>query len=221
MRKKGFIGFVGRWSWLLIVAFLVLGWQHPIIGSLALVCMIAPIIVAAWKGGRVWCGAVCPRGSFNDNILSKISRSVEIPSIFKTIWFRVLFFIFLIYNFISGVIKANGDLVKIGFVFYKIIFLTTAITILFGIIFNERTWCSFCPMGSLSALITKIKRKLNERPKRIRVDQDKCVNCKICEKECPIGLTPYDFTNNNDKDLDCLHCEECVYACPVNALERK
>ncbi|PRX29811.1 4Fe-4S binding protein [Orenia metallireducens] len=221
MRQKGFLGFVGKISWTVIVAFLILGWHYPIIGSVALICMIAPPLLAVLKGGRVWCGTACPRGSFNDNILAKVSRSVNIPRVFRTVFFRVAFFIFLVYNFIDGIIQAKGDLIKIGYVFYKIIFITTAITILLGIIFNERTWCSFCPMGSLSALITKVKRRLRTRPKRIVVDRDKCVDCKLCEKECPMGLKPYDFTGDNDKDLDCIHCQECVYKCPVNALDYK
>ncbi|GAB6098245.1 4Fe-4S binding protein [Halanaerocella petrolearia] len=228
MRQTGLIGFIGRWIWLLIVTFLVVGWQYPIIGTAALICMLAPVIVATWKDGRVWCGALCPRGSFNDNLLAKISRSAKIPKLFKTGYFRISFFIFLVYNFVVGIINAQGDLVKIGFVFYKIIFITTVITVLLGIIFHERTWCSFCPMGSLSALVIKLKRNLSrvkdeikQKPKRIKVDKDKCVNCDLCTKECPMGLEPYDFTGDNDKDLDCLHCEKCVYSCPVDALTRE
>lgn len=221
MRKKGFLGFVGKLSWTVIIAFLILSWYYPIIGSIALICMIAPPLLAVLKGGRVWCSTVCPRGSFNDNVLVKISRSSNIPSVFRTLLFRIAFAIFLIYNFVAGLIEANGDLVKIGYVFYKIIFITTAITILLGIIFNERTWCSFCPMGSLSALITKFKRKLRIRPKRIVVDSATCVDCKICEKKCPMDLKPYDFSADNDKDLDCIHCKECIYTCPVNALDYK
>ncbi|GAB6137800.1 4Fe-4S binding protein [Halanaerobaculum tunisiense] len=228
MRQQGIIGFIGRWIWILLVAFLVLGWQYPIIGSIALVCMLAPVIVATWKEGRVWCGALCPRGSFNDNLLAKVSRSTQIPSLFKTVTFRVAFFIFLIYNFVAGIINSGGDLAKIGFVFYKIIFLTSAITIILGIIFHERTWCSFCPMGSLSALVVKLKRstrdlkdKFTAQPKQIRVDKEKCVDCEICAQECPMDLEPYDFVDGTDKDLDCLHCQECVYSCPVDALTRE
>ncbi|OCL26100.1 4Fe-4S ferredoxin [Orenia metallireducens] len=221
MREKGFLGFVGKVSWTVIAAFLIFGWYYPIIGNVALICMVAPPFFAALKGGRVWCGTACPRGSFNDNILAKISRSVNIPKVFRTVFFRIAFFVFLIYTFVSGLIEANGDLVKVGYVFYKIIFATTAITIFLGVIFNERTWCSFCPMGSLSALITKLKRKLRARSKRIVVDKGECIDCKICERKCPMGLKPYEFTGDNDKDLDCIQCKECVYKCPVNALKYK
>ncbi|AGB41164.1 hypothetical protein Halha_1217 [Halobacteroides halobius DSM 5150] len=220
--------FISNWSWILLVVFLGVGWKYPIIGSVALVCMLAPVVVATWREGRVWCGNFCPRGSFNDNVLAKVSRSMKIPRIFKTVAFRIAFFLFLVYQFVIGIMNSGGDLAKIGFVFYRIIFITSAITIILGIFFHERTWCSFCPMGSLSALVIKIKRSLKrvkeqakEEPKRIKVDQNKCVNCQLCAKDCPMDLEPYDFTDDSDKDLDCIHCQECVYSCPVDALTRE
>ncbi|ADL11969.1 4Fe-4S binding protein [Acetohalobium arabaticum] len=220
MRQKGLAGTIGKWSWILIVAFLGIGWKYPVIGSIALVCMLAPAITAAWKGGRIWCGSFCPRGSFNDNLLSKISRSIEIPKFIRTVWFRIGFALFLVYNFVVGIINAQGDLIKIGFVFYKIILITSIITVILGIMYHERTWCSFCPMGSLSALITKIRRRWFEQDKRIIVNENTCVDCSVCAKDCPMDLKPHDFVKSNDKDLDCIHCEKCVYNCPVDALTR-
>lgn len=220
MRQKGLIGIIGKWSWIVIAAFLGLGWKYPIIGSIALVCMLAPAVTAIWKGGRIWCGSVCPRGSLNDNLLSKISRRAKIPKFVRTVWFRIGFALFLVYNFVAGIINAQGDLVKIGFVFYKIILITSIITVLLGIMYHERTWCSFCPMGSLSALITKIRRSWFKQDKQVTVDKDKCVSCNICTNDCPMDLQPYDFVDGSNKDLDCIHCEKCVYNCPVNALTR-
>ncbi|MGM0471707.1 MAG: 4Fe-4S binding protein [Bacillota bacterium] len=221
MKQDRMITLFGKWAWVLLVLFLIVGWQYPLLGSIALICMVAPVVMSAWKGGRVWCGNFCPRGSFNDNLLSKIGRSVEIPQFFKSIYFRIGFFIFLIYNFVIGVINAGGDLVQIGAVFYRIVLLTTILTVVLGIIFHERTWCTFCPMGSLSALVVKMKRSLAADSKRIVVDKEQCTGCNLCAQECPMGLEPYNFTGNNDEDLDCLHCEKCVDSCPVDALERK
>jgi polyferredoxin len=229
MKDNALITLIRKWSWVLIVLFLVIGWWYPLVGLTALICMFIPLIIAAWKGGRVWCGNFCPRGSFNDNILSSISRSLEIPDFFRTVYFRAFFLIFLFFNLIKGTINAQGDWVKIGLVFYRIIFLTTTIAIVLGIIFHQRTWCAFCPVGSLSALIVKIKRKFKyvmesityTKDKRIKVDVDKCVECDLCAKECPMNLKPYEFTEDGNKDIDCLHCEDCVYACPVNALEKR
>lgn len=49
------------------------------------------------------------------------------------------------------------------------------------------------------------------------VDEKKCINCKICENECP--------TKNismNDKKIEfynkCIGCEKCIHRCPTNAI---
>lgn len=49
------------------------------------------------------------------------------------------------------------------------------------------------------------------------LDEKKCINCKICEIECP--------TKNismNDKKIEfynkCIGCEKCIHRCPTNAI---
>jgi len=214
------IELISEFAWVLLIVFLLVGWKFPIIGTIAVFCMVAPVIVASWKEGRVWCGSHCPRGKFNDNLLSKISRSAQIPSFFKTVYFRVAFFLFLIYNFVTGIMNSGGNWTAIGLVFYKIIFITTMITVSLGVIFHQRIWCTFCPMGSLSALVIKIKRKFATDTTQIKVDQEKCIDCGLCNEECPINLEPQNFEEGKDCNLDCLHCEKCVEACPVDALDK-
>lgn len=220
LERFNFTELIGKSAWVLLVLFLLVGWKFPIIGTVAVFCMVSPVVVASWKEGRVWCGNHCPRGQFNDNLLSKISRSAEIPGFFKSKYFRIAFFIFLIYNFSIGIINANGDWTAIGLVFYKIIFITTILTITLGVIFHERTWCMFCPMGSLSALVIKIKRKFVANPVQIKVEQEKCIDCGLCAEACPIDLEPHSFSEDGDCDLDCLRCEKCIETCPVNALDK-
>ena len=45
----------------IIIAYIILGWFSPVIGLLALICMIGPVVTSIFKG-RWWCGHVCPRG---------------------------------------------------------------------------------------------------------------------------------------------------------------
>ena len=220
LKKLKLAEVIGESAWILLLLFLLVGWKFPVIGTVAVFCMIAPVVVASWKEGRVWCGNHCPRGQFNDNLLSKISRSAQIPGFFKSVYFRSAFFVFLIYNFVMGIINANGSLTAIGLVFYKIIFVTTIITVSLGIIFHERTWCAFCPMGSLSALVVKSKRKFVSNPMQITVDEEKCVDCGLCAENCALDLEPHNFAEEGDCNLDCLHCNECIEACPVDALNK-
>ena len=39
----------------IIIAYIIVGWFYPVIGLLALICMIGPVMTSIWKG-RWWCG---------------------------------------------------------------------------------------------------------------------------------------------------------------------
>ena len=54
----------------------------------------------------------------------------------------------------------------------------------------------------------------------IDINQDLCVNCYLCEENCPveaIWLEDGDVVLDNDK---CIRCVECTNHCPVGALNR-
>ena len=152
-RLKGW----NRYNWTFLLIFLSLGWFFPVLGLVALVCMIAPVIVALIKGKRRWCVTHCPRGVFNDVLLKKLSQNQQIPRILHSIWVKIGFIIFLSYRLYTGLVSATG-LVDVGFVLVKIVSLTTVLTIFLGIVFHPRAWCAFCPMGFLSNLVISVKR---------------------------------------------------------------
>src|SRR3712207_9334117 len=68
--------------WILFV-YLVVGFFYPIIGLLALVCMVAPVAFAV-KKGRWWCGNACPRGNMYDRLLAKYSPHKPIPKFLRS-----------------------------------------------------------------------------------------------------------------------------------------
>ena len=80
----------------IIIAYILLGWFFPVIGLLALICMIGPVLTSIFKG-RWWCGHVCPRGNMYDRLLSKYSPHRPIPKFVRTFGFR-LFMVFFIFG---------------------------------------------------------------------------------------------------------------------------
>ncbi|MCK8817254.1 4Fe-4S binding protein [Natroniella sulfidigena] len=147
-------------SWVLLVLFLLLGRVNFLLGNLVVICMLAPLFTSAITGRRVWCGFFCPRGSLYDNLIEKVSLRRKIPSIFKKSYFKVGFLGLLMGNLLLAIYLAAGDWVQIGFIFYRLILATTLFGILLGLVFKERIWCAFCPMGLLSNLMIKIKTKV-------------------------------------------------------------
>lgn len=199
-------------SYLVLLVFITWGLFDFRIAIAAVVCMVAPIIVSAFKG-RFWCGNFCPRGSFYDNIISNFSNNKKVPQFLKSKLFRTIMVVFMMTIFALGVHKNWGELNGIGLVFYRMIVVTTIVGIILSLFYNQRTWCYFCPMGTIASAISKFRKSKNV----LQVSSN-CVSCKICEKKCSIGIVPYEYKENILSHPDCIQCGKCVNACPKNAI---
>ncbi|HLD45728.1 MAG TPA: 4Fe-4S binding protein [bacterium] len=188
-----------------------LGWKYPILGFFVPLTMLAGIIGSLFNGRWV-CGHMCPRGSFFDRILSKISPVRTVPAFVRTMKFRWPIF-GLLMGFMSFRIMQNpGSWQHWGYVFWVMCVVTTAIAIVLGVIVHPRIWCSFCPMGTMQNAIGGGKNLL-------RINGDICKMCKTCEKACPIGIPIVSYKNDGVvRDRDCLKCPECLAVCPKKAL---
>ena len=214
VRKK-----IHQLIWVLLAVFCILGFFYPVIGLAAVICMLAPSVYALFKGNRGWCGTYCPRGSFSDVILSRLSFGKSIPRFLKTKSFRIVFFILLMSLFAVQLVVAWGDLKAVGGVFVRMILVTTAITIMLGLFYKPRTWCHFCPMGTMAHYVSKGLPK-HEKSSYVQFDTSLCVNCKKCSKACPMSI---DLLLHKEScivsDADCIKCGQCVGNCPRDSLK--
>ena len=208
---------VHQWSWAVLLAFCTVGLFFPAIGVIALLCMMAPVFVAFYKGRR-WCGVYCPRGSFNDVILSKITARRQIPALFKKSGFKLFFLIFLMGAFAAQLFLAWGNNVSTGMVFVRMVIITTLLALILGTIFKQRTWCLICPMGTMACYVARmeaIRTKINH----IAFDKNKCIHCKVCTKNCPMTIDVYSYKEaGRVVDADCLKCQTCISKCPRKSL---
>jgi len=51
----------------------------------------------------------------------------------------------------------------------------------------------------------------------IKIDPEKCIECKLCIKNCPVDAISDDFVINNDL---CTRCNSCIEVCPKDAIAR-
>lgn len=206
--------FIHEWSWVILITFCIVGLFVPVIGIIALVCMIAPSIFAFFKG-RIWCGNFCPRGSFNDMVLSKISKNIKVPKAFRTKTVRLGFLAALMTAFGIQLFFAWGDINQIGTVFVRMIIVTTIITIIIGIMYKPRAWCIICPMGTMAHYAYKIGFKGSN----ISYEKSSCVSCKLCNKNCPMELDVLSYKESGEiNSPDCIKCGVCTLKCPKKSL---
>jgi len=52
---------------------------------------------------------------------------------------------------------------------------------------------------------------------RVFLDQDKCIQCGLCIKNCPVNAISDDYIINNEI---CTRCNSCIEVCPKKAIER-
>ncbi|XCH79155.1 MAG: 4Fe-4S binding protein [Candidatus Dehalobacter alkaniphilus] len=89
------------------------------------------------------------------------------------------------------------------------------IVTLIGSLLYDRFFCKYlCPAGAFYAIIGKIS------PTKIVRNNQACINCKACNKACPVNINV--AKAEKITDAECLNCNECVLACPKKgALEVK
>lgn len=209
---KKFLELWKKYSFVMLIAFIIMGLIDLRFALLAVICMVAPIIVSITRG-RFWCGNLCPRGSFYDNVVSKFSNNRKVPKFLKSYYFRVIVVVVMMSMFAMGIKQNLGNLYGIGMVFYRMIVVTTIIGIVLSLFYNHRTWCHFCPMGTIASVISKFRKN-----KKVLEVSSSCVSCKICEKKCPLGIVPYDYKGNVLDHPDCIQCGKCASVCPKKAI---
>lgn len=204
--------------WILF-AYLIIGYFFPVVGLLALICMIAPVAFAV-RRGRWWCGNACPRGNMYDRLLARYSPHRPIPAFVRSTGFRIFMVMFIFTMFGVQMYFAWGDWNAMGRVFWTIILMTTIVGVVLSFIYAPRTWCSFCPMGTLSRWVSPRRGNLPERYRRIFVKSSCQMKCKSCARVCPMQLTPYDSRGDEAGflDRDCIKCGRCAVACPIKIM---
>ena len=122
--------------WILFI-YLVLAWFYPVVGLVAIICMVGPVVTAL-RRGRYWCGHICPRGNMYDRLLSRYSPHRPIPRFVRSKGFRIFMVVFIFSMFglqLSQARWSEGGLAMwgdIGRVFWTIILVTTVVGVVMG-----------------------------------------------------------------------------------------
>lgn len=205
IRKKMQIGLS-----LVFLALLIGGWFYYPLGYFLLACMAGAMVLGITRG-RYWCDWMCPRGSFFDTLLKRISSHRKVPSLFRHPAFRCGWLLLLVAMLAIQLPPVWGDFYRMGKPLVMILTVTTVAGLLLGVIYHERTWCMACPMGTMANILGKGKMTLTVG--------ESCTNCGICEKVCRMQINPGSYRENGQVTHgDCLKCSYCVESCPQQVL---
>jgi len=191
---------------ILVVIVSIGGLWYPKLGYFLLIVFATLMVISPFKG-RWFCGNLCPRGSFIDFWLSKITLKKKIPIFFRNLSLRIFIFSLMMGFMIFRLMTTEKLVDKIGMVFVIMCLVTTLIAIFFGILLSPRAWCTFCPMGTLQSWFGGKRFQL-------KFDKSKCIDCNICHDVCPMQLKANEIFNKPD----CIKCGRCIIACPKKAL---
>ncbi|MEL7657781.1 MAG: 4Fe-4S binding protein [Bacillota bacterium] len=220
---------VRKYSWMITIIIAIGGLWFPKLG-LAVLFIMSSLLTTAFFKGRYWCGNICPHGSLFDLIIQPISRNKRIPNLLKTKPFITLFFLFFVVNLTRRVIKVTAAwgtyqfLDKLGLIFVMTYLVVMVVGGFLALAANPRTWCQFCPMGTLQRgthLLVKTTGVAKITEKKLTISsKEKCHKCGKCARVCPFQLMPYlEFSENNQfSNRNCIKCSTCVANCPAGIL---
>ncbi len=198
---------------LLLPMVIIGGYFCPKLGF-TVVGLITLFLILSSQRGRFYCGWLCPMGAFHERFLSKVSLHRPVPLFFKSSWFRWLVFVVMMGFMMSRLWVAWGDLKAVGSVFRTMWIVSMTLAIGLGVYFRARAWCIICPMGAMQGVVSNKTYLLTVA--------DTCVQCKKCQRVCPIATYPGGFKKEAGlfqvPSIDCLRCFNCVTNCPKKAL---
>ncbi len=186
---------------------------YYVIGTIALVGVIV---------GRAACGWFCPFGLIQDLLYKIRTWKLRLPRWATSIRFYLLVAILVVVYFAghpyfcslicpAGTLEAGVPLVSgdeelaalTGWLFY----LKFGLALLFlgFTVLVKRPFCRvICPLGALYALFNRWSII------RLRIEPDRCTQCGLCQKACPMDIRPYEGSNMTD----CIRCFRCGTVCP-------
>ncbi|UXM84414.1 4Fe-4S binding protein [Methanococcus aeolicus] len=83
---------------------------------------------------------------------------------------------------------------------------------------DNRAFCKYlCPIPPIQKILGRFALI------KISIDNDKCVDCGLCEENCPMDIKLLDYKNENKRILstECILCSTCSSVCPKHAIDTK
>ena len=155
--------------WIVSLTYLILGFFNILFAWLGLLCFFIPLIIAVAMGSKSYCNKYCGRG--------QLFALVGFLTFFFAMFFLMLWNTYLVFagsRDLSAVVTLlwtfklpwhwayHGTLFSDGvaqfaFGFYSVMLTSTVLGFVTMLLFKPRSWCVYCPMGTMTQLICKAR----------------------------------------------------------------
>jgi len=180
-------------------------------------------IVAKFSGpliyGRAYCSWACWTAMFLDFLPFRENRNGRASSgwgFLRYVHFGLSLCLVLSLWFLFDYRpEPRGNTAFIWLIFGNIFYFSTSIILAFALKDN-RSFCKYiCPITVILKLTTRFSLL------KVKGDKDKCTECGLCNKSCPMDIDIMKYVNIGERVLstECISCFTCTTACPSGALK--
>lgn len=169
--------------------------------------------------GVFFCGWICPFGTIQD-WLNKVAEKLRLPQYQVPTKYQQYLQLSRYFIYVLGTLGISYALINARSSFNHKLFTNTLslgagiflALFLIASLFIKRPFCNyFCAKGAAYGLLGIL------RIVGIKRDNDKCIHCKLCDKNCPmnIQIESTDFVRHPN----CINCMTCVSVCPKKCIK--
>jgi polyferredoxin len=205
------------------------GLEGKISGSFIL---FAGMFAASLFFGRAFCGWICPAGGVMESCIAITDKKAKGG---KRNWIKYFIWVPWLLTIVLAFISNKGPK-QIDFTYqtqygisvsrpeaYIIYYFILALFIILSFVAGRRAGCHYiCWMAPFMVIGTFIKDKLKYPSLHLSADKEKCTDCRLCSKKCPMSLSVCEMVQKGDmKNQECILCGECVDTCAKGAIRYK
>jgi ferredoxin-type protein NapH len=228
-------------KWLLVISFVLLPvtlmYISPIVIVMGAVQGIATgsmlLFIANFflslVVARLWCGWLCPMGAWQEICSPVMKHTVQdgwrnyVKYGITVLWLSLLAYLIFsaggihaidpFYSTENGLSITTLPALMVVVVIFTLLFLVAYFA-------GRRGFCHvMCPVAGLMVLGRKIRNLFGWPALQLGADASRCIDCKTCSKECPMGLDVNGMVRQGKMEkADCILCARCADTCPKGVI---
>lgn len=208
-------------------AVIIMGSSEGIISGSFIVFSLQ--FLSAFSLGRAFCGWVCPAAGLQEACFMIQTREAKGG---RLDWIKYFIWIPWLGMIAFSTIRAGGYHTINPFLYtergisvaepsnYLVYFTVVGLITVLALAAGRRAFCHYgCWMAPFMVIGTKIRNAFKWPALHLKVDKNKCINCKTCTKNCPMSLDVNGMVHKGSMvNSECILCGTCIDGCPVKVI---